>query len=413
MLSGCQRTLTFGTLQIGLREKNKMAFSPDTQSMPVRYRLITTAALLALVFGNPLSLNAQPKAPEVTVANPILKRIVHWDEYTGQFEAVRRVEVRARVSGELVKIHFMDGQTVQAGDVLFTIDPRPFEIAVEAARAEVARAKAQIAVTGSDLERAEQLTPSKVLTQRDFDQRKANHDAAKAQSRSAEAMLRNAELNLEWTSVVAPIDGRISDRKVDAGNLISGGQVGASLLTTIVSLHPIHFVFNVSEPDYVRYSRLAANGRRPSARVPGNAVQVRLADEKEWTRNGQVNFIDNQLNGKSGTIRARALVENEDFFVTPGTFGRLRLFGGNVEALLVPDAAVVSDQSRKVVYTVGTDNKIQVKPVALGLIDEGLRVITTGLSKDDRVVISGLANPAVRSGAIVAPIPGNIVLATK
>src|SRR5262249_23849902 len=270
---------------------------------------------------------------------------------------------RARVSGELVKIHFTDGQTVKAGDILFTIDPRPFEIAVEAARAEVARARAQIAVTGNDLERAEQLTPSKVLTQRDFDQRKANHDAAKAQLQSAEAMLRNAELNLEWTSVLAPIDGRISDRKVDAGNLVSGGQVAASLLTTIVSLHPIHFVFNVSEPEYVRYSRLAANGQRLSSSVPGNVVQIRLADEKKWIRNGRMNFIDNQLNGKSGTIRARALVDNEDFFLTPGTFGRLRLFGGNFEALLIPDAAVTSDQSRKVVYTVGPAHFLIERPV--------------------------------------------------
>src|SRR5262249_5589993 len=186
------------------------AFPADTRSMAFCHRLNTIAATLALIFGSSLPLNAQPKAPEVTVANPVMKGIVQWDEYTGQFEAVRRVEVRARVSGELVKIHFTDGPTVKAGDVLFTIDPRPFEIAVEQARAEVARARAQLAVTGNDLERAEQLTPSKVLTQRDFDQRKANHDAAKAQLQSAEAMLRNAELNLEWTSVLAPIDGRIS-----------------------------------------------------------------------------------------------------------------------------------------------------------------------------------------------------------
>jgi RND family efflux transporter MFP subunit len=172
-------------------------------------------------------------------------------------------------------------------------------------------------------------------------------------------------------------------------------------------------VFNVSEPDYVRYSRLAANGQRPSSSAPGNVVQIRLADEKEWIRNGRMNFIDNQLNGKSGTIRARAVVDNENFFLTPGTFGRLRLFGGNVEALLIPDAAVTSDQSRKVVYTVGPDNKIQVKAVTLGPIEESLRVVTAGLSKDDRVVISGLANPAVRSGAIVSPIPSNIVLATN
>jgi membrane fusion protein, multidrug efflux system len=380
---------------------------------PAFYHPRAMAVALALVLGGSLPSNAQPKAPEVTVANPVLKNIVQWDEYTGQFEALRRVEVRARVSGELVKIHFTDGQTVKAGDILFTIDPRPFEIAVESARADVARAKAQIVVTAGDLERAEQLTPSRVLTQRDFDQRKANHDVAKAQLQSAEAALRNADLNLEWTSVRAPIDGRISDRKVDPGNLVSGGQMGASLLTTIVSLHPIHFVFNVSESDYVRYSRLSASGRRPLSNASGSPVQIRLADEKEWTRNGQMNFIDNQLNGKSGTIRARAVLENKDFFLTPGTFGRLRLFGGEVAALLIPDAAVVSDQSRKVIYTVGPDNKIQAKPVILGPIEETLRVVTAGLSGDDRVVISGLANPAVRSGAIVAPIPGKIILATK
>jgi len=371
------------------------------------------AVASALVLGGSPPSNAQPKAPEVTVANPILKNIVQWDEYTGQFEALRRVEVRARVSGELVKIHFADGQAVKAGDVLFTIDPRPFEIAVESARAEVARAKAQIVVTATDLGRAEQLTPSRVLTQRDFDQRKANHDVAKAQLQSAEATLRNAELNFEWTLVRAPIDGRISDRKADAGNLVSGGQMGASLLTTIVSLHPIHFVFNVSESDYVRHSRLSASQRRPLSNASGSPVQIRLADEKEWTRNGQVNFVDNQLNGKSGTIRARAVLENEDFFLTPGTFGRLRLFGGHVEALLIPDVAVVSDQSRKVVYAVGPDNKIKAKPVTLGPMEVGLRVVTTGLSSDDRVVISGLANPAVRSGAMVTPVPGNIILATK
>jgi multidrug efflux system membrane fusion protein len=325
-----------------------MALLADMRSIAAGRWLNTVPVVLALVFGGSPPLNAQPKAPEVTVANPVLKTIVQWDEYAGQFEAMRRVEVRARISGELMKIHFTDGQTVKAGDILFTIDPRPFEIAVEAARAEVARAKAQIVVSASDLGRAEQLTPSRVLTQRDFDQRKANHDVAKAQLQSAEATLRNAELNLEWTSVRAPIDGRISDRKVDAGNLVSGGQMGASLLTTIVSLHPIHFVFNVSEPDYVRYSRLSSSPPRPLSNTSGSPVQIRLADEKEWTRNGQVNFVDNQLNGKSGTIRARAVLENKDFFLTPGTFGRLRLFGGDVEALLIPDAAVVSDQSRKV-----------------------------------------------------------------
>jgi multidrug efflux system membrane fusion protein len=378
----------------------------------VIYRLNTLAVALPLLSGTFSPLMAQRAPPEVTVANPVAKEIVQWDEYTGQFEAVRRVEVRPRVSGELVGIHFTDGQIVKAGDTLFTIDPRPFEIAVESARAEVARAKAQIAVTAGDLERAAQLTPSRVLTQRDYDQRKANNEVAKAQLQSAEAMLRSAELNLEWATVRAPIDGRISDRKVDAGNLVSGGQTGASLLTTIVSMHPIHFVFSVPEPDFVRYSRLAS-GQRSSSAVFNSPVEIRLADERDWPRVGHINFLDNQLNGKSGTIRVRAVLNNRDAFLAPGTFGRLRLAGGALQALLIPDGAVVSDQSGKIVYVVGPDNKVKAKPVTLGSIEDSLRVITTGLSPDDRVVVSGLANPAVRPGAVVVPTAGTIKMATN
>ena len=375
-------------------------------------RLSTLAVALALLSGAPSPLIAQRAPPEVTVATPLPKQIVQWDEYTGQFDAVRRVEVRPRVSGALVGIHFTDGQIVKTGDILFTIDPKPFEIAVESARAEVARAKAQVTLTGSDLERAAQLTPSRVLTQRDHDQRKASSEIAKAQLQSAEAALLSAELNLEWTSVRAPIDGRISDRKVDAGNLVSGGQMVPSLLTTIVSLHPIHFVFNVPEPDFVRYERLVS-GQRSSSAVFNKLVEIRLADEKDWPRVGHINFVDNQLNGKSGTIRVRAVLDNKDSFLTPGTFGRLRLPGGELQALLIPDAAVVSDQNGKIVYMVGPEGKIQAKPVTLGPIEDTLRVITTGLSPDDRVVVSGLANPAVRPGAVVVPVAGSIKMATN
>jgi membrane fusion protein, multidrug efflux system len=351
-------------------------------------------------------LRAQRTPPEVTVATPVVKRIVQWDEYTGQFEAMRRVEVRARASGELVGIHFTDGGIVKAGQLLFTIDRRPFEIAVESARGDVARAKAQVALTIADFERAEKLATSSVVTQRDRDQRRANYDVAVAQLQIAEAALRNVELNLEWTSVYAPIDGRISDRKIDIGNLISGGQAGGSLLTTIVSLNPIHFIFNVPEPDHVRYARL-------STAISTRPVQVRLADEKDWTREGVMNFTDNQLNGRSGTIRGRAALKNDDLVLTPGSFGRLRLFAGEMEAVLIPDAAIVADQNRKVVYTVGPDNKIVAKPVTLGPIEETLRVVTEGLSKDDRVVIAGLAHPAVRAGAVVTPVPGKILVAAN
>jgi multidrug efflux system membrane fusion protein len=376
------------------------------RSITMASRFIAMLACLLIVSGAVSPLLAQRSPPEVTVAAPIRKKLVQWDEYTGQFEALRRVDVRSRVSGELVGIHFSDGDVVKAGQLLFTIDRRPFEIAVEVARGEVARSRAQVALTAADFERAEKLAPSSVVTQRDREQRKANYDVAAAQLQIAEAALRNAELNLEWTSIQAPIEGRISDRKIDIGNLISGGQAGASLLTSIVSLNPIHFVFNVPEPDYVRYTRL-------SSAVTSRPVQVRLADEKDWGRNGRMNFVDNQLNGRSGTIRGRAVLKNDELLLTPGAFGRLRLFAGEVEAALIPDAAVVADQSRKVVYTVGPDNKIIAKPITLGPIEGTLRVVADGLSADDRVVIAGLANPAVRAGASVVPVPGKILVAER
>jgi len=213
--------------------------------------------------------------------------------------------------------------------------------------------------------------------------------------------------------VRAPIAGRISDKKVDLGNLIAGGQSGATLLTTIVNLDPIHFVFDASEADYLRYSRLASHGSRPSSRDAGNPVQVRLADETDWKREGRMNFVDNQLNPRSGTIRGRAVFENKDLFLTPGTFGRLRLYGGENDALLVPDASIVSDQAHKIVLVVGADSKVGAKPVQLGAIVDGLRVVRAGLDPNDRVVIGGLANPFVRPGVAVSAQDGEIKAASN
>ena len=260
------------------------------------------------------------------------------------------------------------------------------------------RRKAQVALAATDAARAQQLAESRTITSREVDQRKASLEVAKAQQLAAEAALRNAELNLEWTQVRAPISGRVSDRRVDAGNLIEGGQAGATLLTTIVTLDPIHFVFDASEADYLRYTRLSAQGQRPSSRDVKNPVIVRLADETEWKHTGVMDFVDNQLNARSGTIRGRAIFENKDLFLLPGVFGHLRLFGGNIAALLIPDSAIVSDQASKIVFTVTPDNKIAVKQVQLGQIHEGLRVVLAGLDQNDRVVIDGLANPFVRPG---------------
>lgn len=369
-------------------------------------------ALIAAGVVPALSQGALP-LPSVTVATPLAKRITTWDEYSGRFEAIESVEVRPRVSGFVEKIHFKDGQLVKAGELLFTIDPRPFAIAVDSAKAEIARAQAQVDLADNEVERARPLVKSAVVTERDFDQRKANLSVARAALQTTQASLKSVELNLEWSKVVAPISGRISDRKIDVGNLVTGGAVNPALLATIVTVDPIHFVFDVSESDFLRYSRLNLSGERASSREVSNPVKIRLADEQDFTHAGKMDFVDNALNPRSGTLRGRAIVENTNQLLQPGLFGRVALFGGEAEALLIPDSAIVSDQTKKIVFTVGEDGVIKGMPVVLGTIDGGLRVITSGLGATDRVVIDGIANPMVRPGAKVAPEPGEIKTATN
>ena len=349
-----------------------------------------------------------PPAMPVTVSEPLGKRVVQWDEYSGRFEARAIVEIRARVSGFVDKLHFKDGEWVNAGEPLFTIDKRPYEIAVESAAADVARNKAQVALAELQVQRGAALVASRNIPEAENDTRKSNLAVANAQLKAAEAALHNAQLNLEWTQVTAPLAGRISDRKVDPGNLIQGGQQGATLLATIVSTDPIYFLFDVSESDHLRYQRLYLLGVRGQVGSSDIPVRIKLADETEWKRLGKVDFIDNVLSPRSGTIRTRAIVDNKDRLLTPGVFGRIQLYGGEYNALLVPDSAVVSDQARKIVFVVGKDNVVQVRPVTLGPIYEGLRVIREGLKDDEQVVLDGLANPMVRPGAKIAPQKGQI-----
>jgi RND family efflux transporter MFP subunit len=309
--------------------------------------------------------------------------------------------VRPRVSGYIDQVHFRDGGIVRQGDKLFTIDQRPFQLAVESARADVARAQAQIVFNEADYQRAVELVKTAATPVSVLDQRKANLDIARAQELASEAALHTAQLNLEWSEVRAPISGRVSDRRVDPGNLVTGGQSGATLLTTIVRLDPIYFVFDGSEADYLRYSRLSVEGGRGSSRDTPNPVRVQLADEKDWPHQGVMDFVDNEINAHSGTIRGRAIFDNKDQFLTPGTFGRMRLYGGPLDALLIPDGAIQSDQANKVVLCVDADGKVVAKPVTLGGMARGLRVVASGLTPDDRVVIGGLANPFVRPGVTV------------
>jgi len=373
------------------------------------WTLSWTVSLTAIaLIGASSSALAQQGPPVVTVSTPVARKVIQWDEYTGRFEASERVAVRARVSGYIDQVHFADGADVKEGDLLFTIDQRPFEIAVDSARADLARAKAQVALNQVDYQRAQELVRTQATSVRDLDTRKANLETSEAQVMSAQAALRNAELNLQWTQVRAPISGRVSDRRVDPGNLVTGSQDGSNLLTTIVKLDPIYFVFEGSEADYIRYTRLNKEGARQSSRGAANPVRIQLADETGWPHTGKMNFVDNEVNARSGTIRGRAILDNHDLFLTPGTFGRLQLYGGTVDALLIPDDAIVSDQARKVAFTVGPDNKIAAKPVTLGGFALGLRVVAGGLAPSDRVVITGLANPFVRPGMVVAPEQGEI-----
>lgn len=364
------------------------------------------ASIMFVIPLEPVMAQQGPPPLPVTVAAPLAKRVTNWDEFSGRFEAVRTVEVRPRVSGILEQIHFKDGQLVKAGDPLFTIDQRPFQIALEVAKAEVLRTKAQVALQESEVERATPLARTGTLTGRELETRQANLAVARAQQLSAEATVRNAELNLEWTVVRAPIAGRVSDRKIDVGNLVAGGQTGATLLTSVVSIDPIHFIFEISESDFLRYGRLYLTGDRPSSREVSNPVRIKLADEDKWTRSGRMNFVDNQLSSRSGTLRGRAVVDNKDELLQPGLFGRIQVFGGEADVLLIPDSAVVSDQARKIVFTLGPDNIVKAQPVTLGVLDEGLRIVRTGLTPDVLVIIDGLANPMVRPGAKVVPQQG-------
>jgi RND family efflux transporter MFP subunit len=339
---------------------------------------------------------ATPPPPAVTVAQPLRRQVTEWDEHIARLEPSSRVELRARVSGQVAQVHFRDGQTVKQGDLLFTLDRRPFEIAVDAARAEVARAQARLDLAEQEIERTASLVRDRVAPQAQLDSRRAAQREAVGALAAARAQLRQAELELEWSEVRAPTSGRVSDRRVDAGNLIAQGE---TLLTTILTLDPIYASFDMSEADYLRLSRAVRGGSRASDREGGAQVRLRMADEETWSWQGRLDFLDTALDPRSGTVRARALLPNEDMFLTPGVFARLRLFAGEGEQLLVPDAAVAADQASRVVLTVNAEGRVVPKPISLGPLVEGLRVVRSGLSPEDRVIVQGLHR--ARPGALV------------
>ena len=359
-------------------------------------KIILLFPLLPLVFAAPVQAQQAPAPPAVTVAEPVRRNLTEWEEHIARLEPSARVELRPRVSGLIEEVHFRDGQIVQAGDLLFTLDRRPFEIAVQSAEAEVARSQARLDLARQDIRRTAPLVQDRIAPQAQLDARRAAEREAEAQLADARAKLRQAELELTWTEVRAPQPGRASDRRVDAGNLV---QAGVTPLTTILTLDPIYATFDLSEADYLR---LARSGRAQQA--DATEIRLRLADEAQWDRKGRLDFLDTELRPRSGTIRARALLPNPDMFLTPGVFARLRLPAGQGERLLVPDAAIAADQASRVVMTVSADGTVVAKPVTLGPIVDGLRVVRSGLAPQDQVIVAGLhlARPGARVTAEAA-----------
>lgn len=355
------------------------------------------AGVMAALLGACSRPAAPPQTlPAVVAAHPLKQTVTDWDDYSGRFEAVDSVEVRPRVAGAIQAVHFQDGQQVSQGRLLFEIDPRPFQAQVAKARADLAGAKAVLANADAELRRAEMLVKDKLVSQAQADLRAAAQLQAAASLAAAEASLTAAELNLSYTRIQAPISGRVSWRRLAPGNLVSADN---TVLTTIVSENPIRFVFDAPEAALLKYRR--------AGKQQASTVDIRLQDETEYRWKGRVDFLDNALDRSSGTIRARATVPNPDGFLSPGMFGHLRLYGAQpFEALMVPDEAVVTDQTRQVVYVIGPDDQIQQKVVQPGRLLAGLRVIREGLSMEDRVVISGVQR--ARPGRTVAVTNGTV-----
>ncbi len=345
-----------------------------------------------------------PPPPTVTVAKPIERGITDQDEYVGRFVAVDSVEIRARVSGYLDQIHFRDGQMVKQGDLLFTIDKRPFQNTVAQARGTLAQAKANLAFADADLERAKQLVRDRTITEQTFDQRTQAQRSAAASVAANEAAVRQAELDLEFTELRAPVAGRIGDRRVSRGNLVTGGAGGTTtMLANIVSLDPIRFEFTMDEASYLRYERFSSSGKEVTGRDGGVVVGLKLLDEKTFEHRGYMDFVDNAIDRSSGTIRGRASFSNPNAVLTPGMFGRVRVPGSpTYNALLLPDAAIGAEQIRKFVLVVSDDNTAVQRYVTLGpLSDDNLRIIKDGIKAGDRVIVNGLMR--VRPGQKVTP----------
>ncbi|MBS0246949.1 MAG: efflux RND transporter periplasmic adaptor subunit [Proteobacteria bacterium] len=366
--------------------------------------IVAMAALLASCGDGQKQQQSGPPPTPVTVAAPVKRQVSDYDEYVGRFAAVNSVEIRARVSGYLDSVDFKDGQLVKDGDLLFTIDKRSFQNAVDQARANLVTAKSNLDYTEADYTRGQQLVKEKTITDQTFEQRAQAFRNARAAVTGAEAALRSAELDLSFTELRAPIAGRIGDRRVTPGNLVTGGTGGTTtLLATIVSTDPIYFEFTFDEASFLRYERNAKGGKDVASRNAGVQVGLKLIDEKDFEHEGRMDFVDNVIDRSTGTIRGRAVFANANGVFTPGMFARVRVpASAPYEGLLVPDEAIGSEQARKYVLVVDGQNKAVQKYVTLGqLVDDKLRVIKSGIGPEDKVIVNGMAR--VRPGQAVNP----------
>jgi len=343
-----------------------------------------------------------PPAPQVSVATVLEKRVKDWDEFTGRFQAVETVEIRPRVSGYIDRVAFKEGGQVKSGDLLFVIDPRPYQAEYDRAAADVKRYKTALELARIESARVQRLRESGAVSQEELDERTSTVAQAEANVAGAQAALESAQLNLSFTRVTSPITGRVSRAEVTRGNLVTGGTNGGTLLSSVVSMDPIYLYFDGDEQAYLRYTQMARSGQRSSSRDAPNPVQVGLANEEGFPHQGTMDFVDNQLNPQTGTIRARAVLDNKDGQFTPGLFARVQLLGSDeYNAILIDDRAVNTDQSQKYVLLLGADNKVEYRKVKLGRVIDGLRVVREGLKPGDTIVVNGAQR--VHPGVTVTP----------
>jgi RND family efflux transporter MFP subunit len=375
--------------------------------VPKRFRFAVTlsilgAAALAGGCGKAGDSAQAPPPPQVSVAEVLQKKVKDWDEFTGRFQAVETVEIRPRVSGYIDKVAFKEGTLVKSGDLLFVIDPRPYQADYDRAAADLKRYKTALDLARIESVRVQRLRESGAVSQEELDERTSTVAQAEANVAGAQAAVEAAQLNLTFTRVTSPINGRVSRAEVTRGNLVTGGNNGGTLLSSVVSIDPIYLYFDSDELAYLRYTQMARQSEPASSRDARDPVQVGLANEEGFPHSGYVDFLDNQLNPQTGTIRARAVLENKDGQFTPGLFARVQLLGsGEYTAILIEDRAVNTDQSQKYVLALSPDNKVEYRKVTLGRIIGGLRVVREGLKPGDVIVVNGAQR--VHPGMTVTP----------